>query len=136
MINCEKDLLTHLIVLTPRNARKEFRNHIFQAWDWKCAYCDKKLESNTATIDHIVPKFKGGQNIKSNMCCSCSSCNKLKGSTPLDNWYTTDYQYYCKERLVKIKKWMEQGSYSLQILSADKAVSYIANDFYTGWVHS
>ena len=43
MINCEQDLLTHLIVLTPRNARKEFRKQIFKDWNWRCAYCDKKL---------------------------------------------------------------------------------------------
>ena len=109
MINCEQDLLTHLIVLTPRNARKEFRNHIFEAWEWECAYCGKDLSENTATIDHIVPKFKGGHNIKSNMCCSCSTCNKLKGSTSLDNWYTVNNPFYCRERLVKIKKWMEQN---------------------------
>ena len=109
MINCEQDLLTHLIVLTPRNARKEFRNHIFEAWEWKCAYCNRELNENTATIDHIVPKFKGGHNIKSNMCCSCSTCNKLKGSTSLDNWYTDNNPFYCRERLVKIKKWMEQN---------------------------
>ena len=55
MINCEQDLLTHLIVLTPRNARKEFRKHIFRDWNWRCAYCDKKLNEITANIDHIVP---------------------------------------------------------------------------------
>ena len=136
MINCEQDLLVNLIELSPRNARRKFRQSIFESWEWKCAYCDKELDTKSATIDHIVPKFKGGQNIKSNMCCCCSSCNKLKGSLPLDVWYTSEYTYYCKERLVKIKKWMEQQNCSLQILSADKAVPYIANDFYIGWVTS
>ena len=84
MYHCEQDLLANLIVLSPKNARKEFRNHIFEAWEWKCAYCDKELDDSSATIDHIVPKFKGGHNVKSNMCCCCSSCNRQKGSTFLE----------------------------------------------------
>ena len=136
MYHCEQDLLTQLIVLSPKNARREFRNHIFEEWRWKCAYCDSELNDLTATIDHIVPKFKGGHNVKSNMCCCCSSCNKDKGSTFLEEWYTPVLDYYCKKRFVKIKNWMEQKPSSIKLLSADKAHPYIANDFYIGWVTS
>ena len=136
MYHCEQDLLVNLIALSPKNARKEFRQHIFEAWEWKCAYCDKELDNLTATIDHIIPKFKGGHNIKSNMCCCCSDCNKDKGSTFLEEWYTPEFNYYCKERFVKIKNWMEQKPSSIKLLSADKAQPYIANDFYIGWVTS
>ena len=84
MIHCEQDLLANLIELSPKNARHKFRQCIFESWDWKCAYCDKQLDNKTATIDHILPKFKGGHNVKSNMICSCSKCNRLKGSNLLD----------------------------------------------------
>ena len=60
MINCEQDLLVNLIELSPRNARRKFRQSIFESWEWKCAYCDKDLDEKSATIDHILPKFKGG----------------------------------------------------------------------------
>ena len=78
MIHCENDLLLNLISLTPKNARHEFRQRIFKDWQWECAYCSKPLDENTATIDHIVPKFKGGHNVRANMCCCCSQCNKEK----------------------------------------------------------
>ena len=136
MYHCEQDLLAQLIALSPKNARRQFREHIFAAWEWKCAYCDKKLDDLTATIDHIIPKFKGGHNVKSNMCCCCSSCNKEKGSTYLEEWYTPEVDFYCKERFVKIKNWMEQKPSSIKLLSADKVHPYIANDFYIGWVTS
>ena len=128
MYQCERDLLTNLIVLSSRCARKEFRQHIFKAWDWKCAYCNKDLNHMTATIDHIVPKFKGGQNIKSNMCCCCSDCNKLKASTLLDEWYTPKYLHYCRERLVKIKAWMVKEPSSLKLPSFDKYIPCTVND--------
>ena len=83
MFYCEQDLLENLIVLSPSDARKQFRIQIFEQWDWGCAYCGKSLTDNTATIDHILPKSKGGHNVKSNMCCCCSSCNREKGSQQL-----------------------------------------------------
>ena len=82
MFYCEEDLLANLIVLSPNNARKQFRIKIFEEWQWGCAYCGKSLTDNTATIDHIIPKSKGGHNVKSNMCCCC--------------------QYHCKPRHVRI----------------------------------
>ena len=136
MIHCEQDLLANLIELSPKNARHKFRQCIFEAWNWKCAYCDKELDTKSATIDHILPKFKGGHNVKSNMLCSCSSCNRSKGSTLLENWYDPSNSYYSEERLGKIKHWIEDNSAPIKLLSSDKATPYITNDFYIGWISS
>lgn len=120
MIHCEQDLLANLVVLTSQNARKKFRTDIFKAWDWKCAYCSLELKDNTATLDHIVPKYRGGHNDKSNLCCSCAKCNRSKGSSLLEEWYTPYHVYYCEERLDRLKNWMEQGSYSLKLPYSEK----------------
>jgi len=134
VINCEQDLLVNLIELSPQNARRKFRQSIFESWGWKCAYCEKDLDTNSATIDHILPKFKGGHNVKSNMLCSCSSCNRSKGSVLLEEWYNPSNFYYTEERLGKIKHWIEDNSLSIKVLSPDKATPYITNDFYIGWI--
>ena len=136
MINCEQDLLVNLIELSPRNARKKFRQSIFESWEWKCAYCDKELDTKSATVDHIVPKFKGGHNVKSNMICSCSKCNRSKGSVLLEDWYNPSNSYYSEERLGKIKHWIEDNSAPIKLVSSDKATPYITNDFYIGWISS
>ena len=136
MINCEQDLLVNLIELSPRNARRKFRQSIFESWDWKCAYCDKELDTKSATKDHIVPKFKGGHNVKSNMICSCSKCNRSKGSVLLEDWYNSSNSYYSEERLGKIKHWIEDNSAPIKLVSSDKATPYITNDFYIGWISS
>ena len=136
MINCEQDLLVNLIELSPRNARRKFRQSIFESWEWKCAYCDKELDTKSATIDHIVPKFKGGHNVKSNMICSCSKCNRSKGSVLLEDWYNSSNSYYSEERLGKIKHWIEDNSAPIKLVSSDKATPYITNDFYIGWISS
>ena len=136
MINCEQDLLVNLIELSPRNARRKFRQSIFESWEWKCAYCDKELDTKSATIDHIVPKFKGGHNVKSNMICSCSKCNRSKGSVLLEDWYNPSNSYYSEERLGKINHWIEDNSVPIKLVSSDKATPYITNDFYIGWISS
>ena len=136
MINCEQDLLVNLIELSPRNARRKFRQSIFESWEWKCAYCDKELDTKSATIDHIVPKFKGGHNVKSNMICSCSKCNRSKGSVLLEDWYNPSNSCYSEERLGKIKHWIEDNSAPIKLVSSDKATPYITNDFYIGWISS
>ena len=136
MINCEQDLLVNLIELSPRNARRKFRQSIFESWEWKCAYCDKELDTKSATIDHIVPKYKGGHNVKSNMVCSCSKCNRSKGSVLLEDWYNQSNSHYSEERLGKIKHWIEDNSAPIKLVSSDKATPYITNDFYIGWISS
>ena len=59
MFHTENELLQNLIVTSPKSARKKFRESIFESWGWKCMYCDTELTEQTATIDHIKPKFKG-----------------------------------------------------------------------------
>lgn len=43
-----------------------------------CLYCFKPLTKDEATIEHIVPKSKGGSNKKHNTAICCRSCNELK----------------------------------------------------------
>ena len=45
---------------------------------FKCAYCGS--EKRKLTIDHIVPKSRGGKTDFENCVASCKSCNNKKGS--------------------------------------------------------
>jgi len=134
VFHCEQDLLVNLIVLTPKLARRKFRNYIFTSWDWACAYCGKHLTQDTATIDHILPKHKGGHNIRSNMCCCCSSCNRSKGSRLVEDWYTKENIHFTEERSVKIKEWLEQKPNSIKLPSTEASQAYIDDDFSISWI--
>lgn len=48
----------------------------------KCPYCGVILSARTATVDHIVPKSKGGTNRRENKQLACRRCNAAKGSRP------------------------------------------------------
>lgn len=53
--------------------------------DFTCQYCGKKLNKSSATVDHILPKSRGGKNEWKNTVCSCKKCNKLKDNKLLEN---------------------------------------------------
>lgn len=53
-----------------------------------CCYCSGKMtlklgKRHTATIEHIVPKSKGGPNAAFNYAAAHASCNQEKGDTNL-----------------------------------------------------
>lgn len=52
---------------------------LFNRDDWSCQYCSKKLGRGSVTIDHIVPKCKGGKTTWKNCVVCCKMCNKNKG---------------------------------------------------------
>jgi hypothetical protein len=103
MFHCENDLLANLIVLTPKIARKRFRESIFEDWNWSCAYCDKQLSDRDATIDHIVPKHKGGHSTRNNLACACTNCNRAKGSQHVFDYMGPANLNYSEQGLVNLK---------------------------------
>jgi 5-methylcytosine-specific restriction endonuclease McrA len=53
-----------------------------------CPYCGEEMtldlgENNTATIEHIIPRSKGGPSAEFNYMAVCSSCNFERGNKPL-----------------------------------------------------
>jgi len=46
--------------------------------DKKCVYCQTPLSIYTATLDHLIPKGKGGTDDLSNLVLACKTCNNQK----------------------------------------------------------
>lgn len=46
--------------------------------DFKCAYCGKRYSERSLTIDHVLPKSKGGVHSWTNSVTACKSCNQSK----------------------------------------------------------
>lgn len=49
-----------------------------------CQYCSKNVTISSATIDHVIPKSRGGGHTWDNLVIACSSCNSKKGSRLLE----------------------------------------------------
>lgn len=52
------------------------RNRVFKRDNHQCVYCGSK---RNLTIDHVLPKSKGGTNTWTNLVTCCSPCNRKKG---------------------------------------------------------
>jgi 5-methylcytosine-specific restriction endonuclease McrA len=80
------------------------RREIFDAWDGECAYCGSP---QGVTLDHIVPRKKGGGMEVNNLVPSCPHCNGNKGSKDLSEWYPRQ-RSYSPERMLKISIWRSE----------------------------
>lgn len=51
----------------------------------QCQYCYEYYEDRNLTLDHVVPKSKGGLNTWTNIVTACKECNQKKGNkTPAE----------------------------------------------------
>jgi 5-methylcytosine-specific restriction endonuclease McrA len=48
--------------------------------NYTCQYCVIPLSKKEVTIDHVIPRGRGGKNSWANTVCSCFSCNNKKGN--------------------------------------------------------
>ena len=51
------------------------RKRLFKRDGYECTYCGSK---KNLTVDHIIPKSRGGPNSWSNLVTSCFRCNSIK----------------------------------------------------------
>lgn len=56
------------------------RQRILKRDNHSCVYCGNKRD---LTIDHLIPKSKGGKNTWDNLVTCCTSCNSKKGDKML-----------------------------------------------------
>ena len=52
------------------------RQNIFKRDAHECQYCGSKKD---LTVDHVIPKAKGGKTMWKNLVTACKRCNTLKG---------------------------------------------------------
>lgn len=60
------------------------RTNLFIRDRGTCQYCTKRLNRSRFTIDHVIPKSKGGKTDWNNLVISCAKCNIKKGDSSLN----------------------------------------------------
>jgi 5-methylcytosine-specific restriction endonuclease McrA len=63
--------------------RKISRRALFARDGWRCVYCGSS--SGRLTLDHVVPRSKGGESIWENVVTACAPCNLRKGDRMLED---------------------------------------------------
>lgn len=69
------------MIRRPRPQMRLSRREIFNRDRYTCQYCGKRTRE--LTLDHVVPRHRGGRHTWENLVSACKSCNHRKaGRTP------------------------------------------------------
>jgi 5-methylcytosine-specific restriction endonuclease McrA len=63
----------------PRQKVKFNRKNLFARDGNRCQYCGKKFPTTELSLDHLVPRSRGGRATWDNIVCACLRCNVRKG---------------------------------------------------------
>jgi len=88
------------------SSRNPSRLSIFLRDNFKCGYCGKICNDDEITVDHIIPKSRGGAWSWENLVTACKDCNRKKKNN-------ITYPKYIKPRKptlfeIQIKKYFKR----------------------------
>jgi len=69
------------MVRRPRPHVRLCKREVLRRDEYRCQYCGR--EASQLTIDHIVPRYRGGQHSWENLVAACPQCNRRKGGRTL-----------------------------------------------------
>ncbi len=64
---------------------QSLRKYVLLRDGYVCHYCRLKLTVEVS-VDHILPRSAGGQDIAKNLVACCLKCNKNKGSISYESY--------------------------------------------------
>ena len=63
-----------------RRMRQTKRERVWMRSGGLCAYCGMPLSVREMTMDHVVPRSRGGESRVANLVAACATCNVAKGA--------------------------------------------------------
>jgi 5-methylcytosine-specific restriction endonuclease McrA len=63
----------------PRQGLRFNRRNVFARDGNQCQYCGKHFPTSELSLDHVVPRSRGGITSWENIVCACVACNVRKG---------------------------------------------------------
>jgi len=65
----------------PKNYVRFSRSNVYLRDSYTCLYCNRSIDKNNCTLDHVLPISKGGKTTFENTVTSCNRCNAAKGNS-------------------------------------------------------
>ena len=79
------------LIKRPRPKVRLSRREIFLRDKHTCQYCG--IKTKDLTIDHVIPRHKGGRHTWENLVSACKSCNHRKGGKTLEEAKMSLYRF-------------------------------------------
>lgn len=71
-------LTTYVRVPRDIHRRRITRKAVLARDEWMCQYCGS--EKPGLTVDHVIPRSRGGESVWENIVAACANCNRRKGN--------------------------------------------------------
>ena len=71
-------LVSYVRVPRDIHRRRITRKAVLARDGWTCQYCGSDKPS--LTVDHVIPRSRGGESVWENIVASCAPCNRRKGN--------------------------------------------------------
>ena len=88
--------------ICPKLHDRKWRKSLHKFTGKSCIYCGENSES----IDHVLPRRKGGLTITENCVPACLSCNGKKSDKDVFDWYRKQ-RFYDPRRSMAIRAWID-----------------------------
>jgi 5-methylcytosine-specific restriction endonuclease McrA len=75
--------LLHYIKIPRMRDKPPTKKNILIRDKYTCQYCGKKYKAMELTLDHVIPKSRGGHTRWENLVTCCKTCNTRKGDLSL-----------------------------------------------------
>lgn len=76
--------------------RRTTRLRVYMRDGFECTYCGAPPDFTTRslTIDHVVPRSRGGTNKPSNLVTACRACNSARQDSTIREWLMRDRRFF------------------------------------------
>ena len=81
-VQCPSVIRLVYLIKRPRPQARLTRREVFLRDNYTCQYCG--IRSRDLTLDHVVPRQRGGKHTWENLVSACSSCNHRKGNKSVE----------------------------------------------------
>ncbi|MGH2952867.1 MAG: HNH endonuclease [Solirubrobacterales bacterium] len=75
---CVIRLIRYVRIPRDVHRRKITRKAVLARDAYTCQYCGR--EASGLTVDHVIPRSRGGESVWENIVASCAPCNRRKGN--------------------------------------------------------
>lgn len=108
----------------PHPKPKTIKGKLYNKYKGRCYYCGNKLINKDGVImvslDHVIPKSRGGKNNITNYLPSCASCNSSKATKTLDEFrfYSAIKKRFENEDInfsIKQIEWLHSNGYDMGV---------------------
>lgn len=85
------------LIRRPRPTARLTRREIFMRDNYTCQYCG--IRSKELTLDHVVPRHRGGKHTWENLVSACRACNHRKGGKSVEEAKMSLRRQPCQPRV-------------------------------------